>query len=126
VTDAPQVGVGSRVAGSCPSCSLPVMTGQQYCSACGASLDAPTVAPEVRSELAGVPPGDADYPSEYKLAAGLVTVIAPFVSLVAALIMRGSQSNPVRRATATHLGCRLRRMASGGAAHCAHCCRVRG
>jgi hypothetical protein len=99
VTDAPQVGVGSRVAGSCPSCTLPVLTGQQYCSACGASLGAPTGAPEVGSELGGVPPVDADYPWEYRLAAGLLTVVAPFVSLVAALILRGSQSNPVRRAT---------------------------
>lgn len=58
-----------------------------------------TDANEIGSELSGVPPGDADYASEYKLAAVLLTVVAPFVSLIAALIMRGSQTNPVRRAT---------------------------
>jgi hypothetical protein len=57
--------------------------------------DAPQVG--VGSEL-DVQPGDTDYPTEYKLAAVLLTVIAPFVTLVAALIMRGSQSSPIRRA----------------------------
>ncbi len=99
MTDAPQVDVSSGVAESCPSCSLPVVAAQQYCSACGSSLGAPTGAPAVGSLPGGVRPDDADYPSEYKVAAGLLTVVAPFVSLVAALIMRGSQSNPVRRAT---------------------------
>jgi hypothetical protein len=58
-----------------------------------------TEAPQVGlgSEL-DVQPGDTDYPTEYKLAAVLLTVIAPFVTLVAALLMRGSQPNPIRRA----------------------------
>jgi hypothetical protein len=99
VTDGPEVGVGSRVDVSCPSCSLPVMGGQQYCSACGASLDVPIAPVAAGSGLGGVRPGDVDYPSENKLAAGLLTVVVPFVSLLVALILRGSQPNPVRRAT---------------------------
>jgi hypothetical protein len=59
--------------------------------------DAPQAA--AGSGLGSNRPADADYPSEYKLAAGLLTIVAPFVSLVAALIMRGSATNPVRRAT---------------------------
>jgi hypothetical protein len=40
-----------------------------------------------------------DYPSSQKTAAVLMTLVAPFLSIIAALVMMGSEQNPVRRAS---------------------------
>jgi hypothetical protein len=44
-------------------------------------------------------PVDDDYPPGAKLGAAALTVVAPFISLVAAMMIRSSQPSPIRRAT---------------------------
>jgi hypothetical protein len=58
-----------------------------------------TEAPLDSSGLVAEQSGGEDYSSESKLVAGLLTFFFPFVSVVAALILRSSQTKPVRRAT---------------------------
>jgi hypothetical protein len=48
------------------------------------------------------PPGwpiDDDYPQSTKVAAALLTLFAPFISLVVALVLRSSETKPKRRAS---------------------------
>jgi hypothetical protein len=49
--------------------------------------------------LVGDGTADAAYPSGHKVLAVVLLVIAPLISLIAALVLRSSQTNPVRRAT---------------------------
>ena len=42
---------------------------------------------------------DEDYPASTKVGAALFTCVAPFLSLIAALMMMGNERNPVRRAS---------------------------
>ena len=44
-------------------------------------------------------PSDDDYPGTSKAIAVLFSIFAPFLSLIVALVLRGSERNPVRRAS---------------------------
>jgi hypothetical protein len=55
-----------------------------------------------QSMEAPAPPGityEDDYPGSTKAAAVLLTLVAPFLSLIAALVLMGQQQNSVKKAT---------------------------
>jgi zinc ribbon protein len=84
----------------CPSCGQPVAAGQRFCASCGAPLSQPS--PAYAGIGAGTPLSerpDIDYSSESKLAAGILTLFFPFISLIVALVMRSSERLSLRRAS---------------------------
>jgi hypothetical protein len=100
MTDAP-----TDTGADCPSCRQPVASGQQFCSSCGAQLSSPALSnpgfsnPGFSNAPVDSPVGDADFPSTPKLIAVILTIFAPFISLIAALVLRSSERSPIRRAT---------------------------
>jgi hypothetical protein len=96
MTDAP-----TDAGGVCPSCQQAVASGQQFCSSCGAQLSNPgSQNPFASSGATGWGgPVDADFAPAPKLIAVLLTIVMPFISLIAALILRSSEGSPIRRAS---------------------------
>lgn len=117
VPDLPVADPAASQVAFCSSCGQAVTAGHRFCSGCGSPLDAsqdpaprqdappPRQDPAPRQDapppqpMTVTPQVDADYSDSSKLAAGVLTLVAPFISLLAALMMRGSQSNPIRRAS---------------------------
>jgi hypothetical protein len=101
----------------CPSCGAAREGGAAFCSACGGSLSparpsmAPTGPLAARSSALPPPPPpprtyvasgsqavtDEPYPSTTVLVAVLLTLAAPFISLVAALVLMQDQRSEARR-----------------------------
>jgi hypothetical protein len=91
--------MGARI---CARCGRTATAGQNFCANCGAALAPPDPQPGMRSDAAE-PSGDEEsvaegYQSGMTLGAVLLTIFAPFIALIVALVMRGSETNPAKRA----------------------------
>jgi hypothetical protein len=103
-------------AGVCGSCGSTLTAEAVFCSQCGAPVAAwapprepvgaaPPVPPpmfgyaEAGSSPAppGMPPLDEPYPPSAVLVAVVATLTVPFISLIAALVMRSDETSPRRR-----------------------------
>jgi hypothetical protein len=79
----------------CTTCGSERPPGALYCGACGTRF-----ADEARPETPPPPAAIDDKPfgGEMTLVAVLLTFFAPFISLIAALILRSTEERPSRRA----------------------------
>lgn len=100
----------------CGGCGAPRIAGDQFCPQCGRaySTDATPAAPEPipvdtpqttagsttswSGRERGTEPADEPFPSWATGAAVAAVLLAPFISLVVALVMRSSETQPRRRA----------------------------
>ncbi|HYX83573.1 MAG TPA: hypothetical protein VE777_01260 [Gaiellales bacterium] len=86
----------------CGKCRSPRAAGDRFCPRCGAAYPAEPPAAQAPAAAGATPPHSDDasnppYGSEMTLGAWLLTIFMPFIALVAALLLRGSESRPRRR-----------------------------
>jgi len=95
---------GAGPGGFCPDCGSPVVAFQRFCSNCGHQVTAPPRPGPASLPAAGSAPitgpaTDGDYPQVNKVIAAVLTIFAPIICLIVALVLRSGEQHPVRRNT---------------------------
>ncbi len=82
----------------CTNCGAPRQEGANFCGTCGRRFeDEPAPAPPEAASATAAAADDTPYGGEMTLVAVLVTVAAPFIALIVALVMRANELRPRRR-----------------------------
>ena len=90
----------------CGGCGAAQVPGDKFCQRCGRAYSAdeppvtsgePAVAPR-QEPGTWAEPGDEPFPDWAPIAAGVAVFVAPFISLIVALVMRSSETRPSRLA----------------------------